>query len=92
MGWHSARKLRKSIDGLTKVLGIELVAGVRGLQLRAPLIPAPATAAVVELLREVDAGIPGPDRHLAPELAAAEALVASGAVLAAVESVTGPLS
>jgi histidine ammonia-lyase len=92
MGWHSARKLRKAIDGLTKVLGIELVAGVRGLQLRAPLTPAPATAAVVELLREVDAGIPGPDRHLAPELAAAEALVASGAVLAAVESVTGPLS
>ena len=92
MGWHSARKLRKAIDGLTNVLGIELVTGVRGLQLRAPLVPAPATNAVVQLLREVDAGIPGPDRHLAPELAAAAELVSSGAVLAAVESVTGPLS
>ena len=34
---------------------------------------------------------PGPDRLLAPELAAAEALVRSGALLAATEAVTGPL-
>jgi histidine ammonia-lyase len=34
---------------------------------------------------------PGPDRHLAPELAGAEALVASGAVVEAVESAIGAL-
>jgi len=33
----------------------------------------------------------GPDRYLAPELGWAEALVASGELLAAVERVTGPL-
>jgi histidine ammonia-lyase len=34
---------------------------------------------------------PGPDRHLAPEIDATVELVRSGAVIAAVESVTGPL-
>jgi histidine ammonia-lyase len=91
MGWHSARKLRRAIDGLGSVLAIELVAGVRGLHLRAPSTPAPATAAVLDLLASADVGRPGPDRHLAPELAAAAELVTSGAVLAAAESVTGPL-
>jgi histidine ammonia-lyase len=41
------------------------------------------------LRREVPG--PGPDRRLAPEIDAAAALVASGAVLGAAESVTGPL-
>jgi histidine ammonia-lyase len=34
---------------------------------------------------------PGPDRWLAPEIEAAVQLVASGQVLAAAESVVGPL-
>jgi histidine ammonia-lyase len=92
MGWHAARKLRKSVDGLANVLAIELVAGIRGLNLRAPLVPAPATAAVLELFSAAGAGLPGPDRHLAPELAVAADLVTSGSVLAAVEGVTGPLA
>ena len=83
MGWAAARKLRRAVDGLTSVLAIELLTAARALDLRAPLTPAPATAAVVALLRQHVAG-PGPDRHLAPEIAAAEDLVRSGAVLAAV--------
>jgi histidine ammonia-lyase len=35
---------------------------------------------------------PGPDRWLAPELAAAEGLVLSGELIAAVEPVIGPLT
>ena len=92
MGWHAARKLRRAVEGLADVVAIELVTGVRGLRLRAPLQPAAATAAVVALLDGVDAGRPGPDRHLAPELAAAGRLVRSGAVVRAAESVTGPLA
>jgi histidine ammonia-lyase len=91
MGWHAARKLRRALDGLTDVVAIELVAGVRSLHLRAPLAPAPATAAVVELFADAGAGTPGPDRHLAPELGTAAALVRSGAVLRAAESIAGPL-
>jgi histidine ammonia-lyase len=90
MGWSAARKLRRSVDGLTRVLAVELLTAARALDLRAPLAPAPATAAVVGLLREVVAG-PGPDRHLAPEIEHAVSLVTSGAVVAAAESVAGPL-
>jgi histidine ammonia-lyase len=77
MGWSAARKLRRSIDGLTTVLAIELLTAARALDLRAPLTPAPATAAAVAALRRTVPG-PGPDRHLAPEIAAAEALIRSG--------------
>jgi histidine ammonia-lyase len=74
MGWSAARKLRRAVDGLTTVLAIELLTAARALDLRAPLRPAPATAAVVAQLRKRVAG-PGPDRHLAPEIAAAEQLI-----------------
>jgi histidine ammonia-lyase len=58
--------------------------------LRAPLEPAPATAAVVAGLRASVTG-PGPDRHLAPEIDAAHTFVTTGAALAAAETVTGTL-
>jgi histidine ammonia-lyase len=91
MGWSSARKLRRAVDGLTRVLAIELLTAARGLELRAPLTPAPATAAVIGALRAAGAPAPGPDRWLAPEIETAVQLVASGGVVAAAESVTGPL-
>jgi histidine ammonia-lyase len=90
MGWSAARKLRKAVDGLSRVLGIELLTAARALDLRAPLEPAPATAAVVAGLRERVAG-PGPDRHLAPEIEAAVDYVTERAACTAAESVTGPL-
>ncbi|MGY1666375.1 histidine ammonia-lyase [Geodermatophilus sp. SYSU D00696] len=90
MGWSAARKLRRAVDGLTRVLAVELLTAARALDLRAPLTPAPATAAVVAAVREHVAG-PGPDRYLAPEIDAVVALVADGTALAAAESVTGPL-
>ncbi|MET0757789.1 MAG: histidine ammonia-lyase [Mycobacterium sp.] len=91
MGWSAARKLRRAISGLTRVLAIEILTAARGLELRRPLTPAPATAAVVATLREQVAG-PGPDRFLAPEIEATVALVASDAITTAVESAIGPLT
>ena len=79
MAWAAARKLRLVIDNLARILAIELVCAARALDLRGPLRPAAATAAVRDLLREHVPG-PGPDRYLAPELAAAVVLVRSGAV------------
>jgi histidine ammonia-lyase len=90
MGWGAARKLRRSVDALTRVLAIELMTAARALDLRAPLLPAPATAAALAALRREVPG-PGPDRYLTPEIESAVELVRSGAVIAAVESVTGPL-
>jgi histidine ammonia-lyase len=91
MGWSAARKLRRAVDGLTRVLAIELLTAARGLELRAPLIPAPATGAVIAALRATTPG-PGPDRFLAPEIEAAVRFVASGAAVLAAESATGPLA
>jgi histidine ammonia-lyase len=91
MGWSAARKLRRAIDGLTQVLAIELLTAARAADLRAPLAPAPATAAVVAGLH--DAGVPGPgsDRYLSPEIGAAVRYVASGDAVRAAEAVTGEL-
>ncbi len=91
MGWHAARKLRRAVEALASVLAVELLAGTRALDLRSPLAPAPATAAVRDLLRGNGIAGPGADRHLAPELAAAAELVGSGAVEAAAATVVGPL-
>jgi histidine ammonia-lyase len=90
MGWSAARKLRRALDGLTRVLAIELLTAARGLELRAPLAPAPATAAVVAALRGTVGG-PGPDRFLAPEIEAAVEFVADGGAVLAAQSITGPL-
>ncbi|HET6562403.1 MAG TPA: aromatic amino acid lyase, partial [Marmoricola sp.] len=91
MGWSAARKLRRSVDGLTRVLAVEVLTAARALDLRAPLEPSPATAAVVRLLRAHVEG-PGPDRHLSPEIEAVVGLVASGAVVTAVQDTIGELS
>jgi histidine ammonia-lyase len=92
MGWSAARKLRRAVDGLTRVLAIELLTAARGLQLRAPLQPSPAGAAAIAALHAAGVAGPGPDRWLAPEIETAVRLVADGRLLAAVESVTGPLA
>ena len=90
MGWSAGRKLRTAVDALGQVLAIEVLTAARALDLRAPLTPAPATAAAVAALRQRVDG-PGPDRHLAPEIQAATELVADGTLLAAAATVTGPL-
>lgn len=77
MGWHAARKLRHIVDNLRRILAIELVAAARAIELRAPLEPSPASRMVIEGLRTSVPG-PGPDRFLAPDLAAAEEFVAAG--------------
>ncbi|MDN4597015.1 histidine ammonia-lyase [Leifsonia virtsii] len=82
MGWAAARKLRRALDGLARVIAIEAMTAARAADLRAPLRPGPRTGAVIAALRTVVPGA-GPDRHLSPEIEAAHALVASGALRAA---------
>ncbi|MEU3876889.1 MULTISPECIES: histidine ammonia-lyase [Streptomyces] len=92
MGWSAARKLRTAIDALTKVVAVELVAATRAVELRGLSAAAPAARAVVQAARAAGVEGPGEDRFLAPDLAAAEAFVRSGALVASVEPVTGPLA
>lgn len=81
MGWSAARKLRRSVDALAKVVAIELVTAARAMGFRAPLVGSPVTEAIV---RDVVAlvGPLGPDRYLAPELTAVEQYVMSGGLAA----------
>lgn len=90
MGWSAARKLRKSVDGLTRVLAIEILTAARGIDMRAPQKPAAATDAVISKLRETVEG-PGTDRYLAPEINETVRLVANGELLDAVEQTIGSL-
>ncbi|MFM9085766.1 MAG: histidine ammonia-lyase [Acidimicrobiia bacterium] len=90
MGWSAALKLRRAVDNLRRILAVELACAARGLDLRAPLRPSPAAAAVIDALRARVDGV-GPDRWLAPELAAVEELLGDGTIRSAAESVTGPL-
>lgn len=91
MGWSAARKLRRAVDGLTRVVAVEVLTAARGVQLRAPLAPAPASAAVIDLLASAGVEGPGPDRHLAPEIETVVGLVADGSVVRTVEAVIGEL-
>ena len=90
MGWAAARKLRTVLDNLTSLLAVELLAAVRGIQLRAPLRPSPAGRVALAALAAF-AGAPGPDVFLAPVLDEARSVVAGRALRSQIERVVGPL-
>ena len=82
MGWNACLSLRNAVADAMRVAAIELVCAAEAVDLRG-LAAGPATAAVLACLRE---RVPrmDVDRFLSPDLASAEDLVRSGAVLAAV--------
>jgi histidine ammonia-lyase len=84
MGWSAARKLRKAVENLTRIIAIELVTASRAIELREPLTPSPVSGKVIAQLRKTVAG-PGPDRYLSPELVAATDFVATGKVMSAIQ-------
>ncbi|MBK6764305.1 MAG: histidine ammonia-lyase [Micrococcales bacterium] len=90
MGWSAGLKLREAVDGLRRVLAVEILVGSRALDLRAPLQPAPGTGAARDVLRTKVAG-PGPDAVVTEQIEDAVGLLADGSVLAAVEDAVGPL-
>lgn len=90
MGWAAGRKLRRSIDGLSRVLAVEVLVASRALDLRAPLTPASGTAAARDLVRTEVPG-PGHDRVVGDEIDAVTGMITSGALLQAVESICGEL-
>jgi histidine ammonia-lyase len=83
MAAHGARRLAPMLANAEAVLAIELLAAVQGCEFHAPLTSSPALEAARAVLR---AEVPplGEDRHFYPDMQAAEALVRSGALAAAV--------
>jgi histidine ammonia-lyase len=91
MGWAAAKKLRVVLDNLTSLLAVELLAAVRGLQLRAPLTPSPAGRVAIEQLTPL-IGTPGPDVFMAPILEQVRAAVSGPDLLTAIKAEVGPLA
>ncbi|GAA1499130.1 histidine ammonia-lyase [Paeniglutamicibacter kerguelensis] len=86
MGWHAGLKLRKAIDGLARVLAIELLTSARALDMRdgglATSKSSPVITAVREAIRTKVEG-PGTDRFISPEIESVFQLVTDGTLLAA---------
>ena len=91
MGWAAAKKLRTVLDNLSSLLAVELLAAVRGLQLRSPLTPSPAGRAAIAALAPA-AGEPGPDVYLAPVMEEARRIIAGRDLRRAIESAVGALA
>ncbi|WP_219105589.1 histidine ammonia-lyase [Austwickia sp. TVS 96-490-7B] len=91
MGWSAARKLRRALDGLGRVLAVELLTAARGITVRDPLRPGPAGSAAVDALHVAGWEGAGPDRWLAPQIETAYEVLRSGQLVTAVEEAVGPL-
>lgn len=80
MAAHAARRLRKMNANLAVILGVELICAAQGIEFRAPLQTSPALQAALARIR---ADIPtlGQDRYLAPDIAAAAALISAGGLI-----------
>ena len=85
MAAHGARRLSPMVANLTIILGVEALCAAQGVEFRTPLATSAPLARVVARLRQ-DVPTLGPDRYLAPDIAAAARLVASGELARAAAS------
>ena len=84
MAAHGARRLMRMVKNLNAILGVEAICAAQGVDFRAPLATSAPLQSVVARLRQ-DVATLGDDRYLAPDLAAASQLIASGALAEAAQ-------
>jgi histidine ammonia-lyase len=77
MSTYAARRLRDMTDNASGIVAIELLAAAQGVDLRKPLKTSPRLQQALELLRR-RVRFRRDDREMAPDIAAAKALVAGG--------------
>ncbi|MBW3666700.1 MAG: aromatic amino acid lyase, partial [Actinobacteria bacterium] len=82
MGWGAGKKLLDVVENTRRVIAVEILCAVEGVEHRAPLRPAARTQAVIDLVR---AHVPRleADRPLAGDIETLAALIEEGAVTAA---------
>ena len=91
MGMTTAIKTRQIIENCWQVVAIELMAAAQAFDFRAPVRPAPATAAAYETIREYVPTLEE-DRPLYNDINTLTRVVRDGKVLEAVEAVVGSLN
>ncbi len=77
MAAHGAFRLGRMLDNLNAILGVELLCAAQGVEFRAPLETSPPLQACIGRLRQ-DVPRLEEDRYLAPDIAAATKIIASG--------------
>lgn len=82
MAAHGARRLRRMVQNLNVILGVEAMCAAQGVEFRAPLKTSAPLQRALAALRGAIAPLDD-DRYLAPDLSRAASLVASGALSAA---------
>jgi len=79
MGWGAGKKLLTVIDNVRRVLAIEILCAVSGIEHRAPLTAAAGTSRLVELVRSQVPPLRG-DRSPASDIESVAALISGGAI------------
>jgi histidine ammonia-lyase len=89
MAAHGARRLLEMAANVRAVIGIEWLAAAQGCDFHRPLASSAPLEAIRALLRQHVASL-DEDRHFYPDMEAAVAMVASGALVAAVDATLLP--
>lgn len=79
MGWGAGKKMLEIVTNVRRVLAVEILCGVSGVEHRAPLEPAPGTAALIEAVRDRVPPLDG-DREPAADIEAVADLIHSGVI------------
>ncbi|MGH8874546.1 MAG: histidine ammonia-lyase [Acidimicrobiia bacterium] len=90
MGWGAGRKLSEVLRNTARVLAVEVLCAVQGIEYRRPLEPAPGTGAVARTVREVVPPL-GEDRVVSGEIEAVAEMIENGSLVAAAEEAVGEL-
>jgi histidine ammonia-lyase len=77
MGWGAGRKLGRVIDNTTRVMAVELLCAAQGVEHRAPLQPAPATAATLAKIRDLVPRLDA-DRPVGPDIETVASAIEAG--------------
>jgi len=88
MATFAARRLQAMISNTAHILAIEWLAAAQGIEFLRPLASSPALEAAHALLRQHCAAMPI-DRYLAPDIAAASALLRDGALSGVLRGLPG---
>jgi histidine ammonia-lyase len=90
MGWDAGMKAQKAVANAETVVAIEALAAAQALDLRAPLAPSAAAAAVRDVIRT---RVPPmlADRFLAPDIDAVRDLARAGSLAGAAANAVGGL-
>lgn len=84
MSCHAALRLKKMLDNLHVIIGIEVMTAVQGIEFRAPLTTSHALCRIIRHVRKTIKPLKQ-DRYMANDIAEATRLVADGSLLTALD-------